>query len=384
MMNNYDVIIIGAGSIGVSLALHIGKAKQKVLVLDKNPSPGQGQNKSAIGGIRATHSQISKIKICLKSLELFSLWEEENGDDIEWFEGGYTYPVYTEKDEKTLKNLLTIQKKHNLNIDWKNAGEIREIIPGISPYGLKGGTFSPNDGSASPMLSIYYMYKKSLEYRVDYKFRETVNKFMIKNNKINGIKTDKGTYYSTIVINAAGAFGKEVAQLANVSVPVEPESHEAGITEAYQHFLNPMVVDIRPELGSENCYFYQHKTGQIIFCLTPEPNYPGHNRESTSSLLPLISQRLINILPRLKNARVRRIWRGLYPMTPDGFPIVGKVDNLDGYINAVGMCGQGFMLGPGLGYYLTKYILDILPEEDFDIFDELTLYRPFKGSEALK
>lgn len=383
-MNNYDVIIIGAGSIGVPLALHLGKAKQKVLVLDKNPSPGQGQNKSAIGGIRATHSQISKIKICLKSLELFSLWEEENGDDIEWFEGGYTYPVYTEKDEKTLKNLLTIQKKHNLNIDWKDAGEIREIIPGISPYGLKGGTFSPNDGSASPMLSIYYMYKKSLEYRVDYKFRETVNKFMIKNNKINGIKTDKGTYYSTIVINAAGAFGKEVAQLANVSVPVEPESHEAGITEAYQHFLNPMVVDIRPEIGSENCYFYQHKTGQIIFCLTPEPNYPGHNRESTSSLLPLISQRLINILPRLKNARVRRIWRGLYPMTPDGFPIVGKVDYLDGYINAVGMCGQGFMLGPGLGYYLTKYILDILPEEDFDIFDELTLYRPFKGSEALK
>jgi len=71
-------------------------------------------------------------------------------------------------------------------------------------------------------------------------------------------------------------------------------------------------------------------------------------------------------------------------MTPDGFPIVGKVDNLDGYINAVGMCGQGFMLGPGLGYYLTKYILDILPEKDFDIFNELTLYRPFKGSEALK
>jgi len=383
-MNNYDIIIIGAGSIGVPLALHLGKAKQKVLVLDKNPSPGQGQNKSAIGGIRATHSQISKIKICLKSLELFSLWEEENSDDIEWFEGGYTYPVYTEKDERTLKNLLTIQKKHNLNIDWKDAGEIKEIIPGINSDGLRGGTFSPNDGSASPMLSIYYMYKKSQQFRVDYKFRETVNKFMIKNNKMNGVKTDKGTYYSTVVVNAAGAFGKEIAQLANVSVLVEPESHEAGITEAYQHFLNPMVVDIRPEIGSENCYFYQHKTGQIIFCLTPEPNYPGHNRESTSSLLPLISQRLINILPRLKNARVRRIWRGLYPMTPDGFPIVGKVDNLDGYINAVGMCGQGFMLGPGLGYYLTKYILDILPEKDFDIFNELTLYRPFKGSEALK
>ena len=71
-------------------------------------------------------------------------------------------------------------------------------------------------------------------------------------------------------------------------------------------------------------------------------------------------------------------------MTPDGFPIVGKVKEVEGYINAVGMCGQGFMLGPGLGYYLSKFIEGTLPEEDYDIFDQLTLYRQFVGDEALK
>ncbi len=383
-MNNYDVIIVGAGSVGVPLALHLAKDKNKVLVIDKNPSPGQGQNKAAIGGIRATHSQISKIKICLKSLEIFSHWEEETGDNIEWYKGGYTYPVYTNKDEKTLKDLLIIQKKHHLNISWKTADEIRQIIPGINPEGLRGGTFSPDDGSASPMLANFSMYEKSLEYGAKYRFREEVKSIIIENNKVKGVKTNNDAYYAPVVVNAAGAYGKEIAKMAGIDVPVEPESHEAGITEAYEHFLDPMVVDIRPAKGSHNYYFYQHKTGQIIFCITPDPNYPGHDRESTSSFLPLISKRLINLMPRLKNARVRRIWRGLYPMTPDGFPIVGKVRELEGYINAVGMCGQGFMLGPGLGYYLSKFIEGELPEEDQDIFEQLTLYRQFVGDEALK
>jgi len=298
-MNNYDVIIIGAGSVGVPLALHLAKDKEKVLVIDKNPSPGQGQNKAAIGGIRATHSEISKIKICLKSLEIFSHWEEETGDNIEWFKGGYTYPVYTERDEKTLKDLLVIQKEHNLNIDWKNPDEIREIIPEINPDGLRGGTFSPDDGSASPMLTNFSMYKKSVNYGAEYLFRERIEEIVIEKGKVKGVKT---------------------------------------------HFLDPMVVDIRPDKGSNNYYFYQHKTGQIIFCITPDPNYPGHNRESTSSFLPMVSKRLINIMPKLKNARVRRIWRGLYPMTPDGFPIVNITRRRLRYIRSTytlqAICGR--------------------------------------------
>ncbi len=384
MNNNYDVIIIGAGSVGVPLSMHLAKDKQRVLVIEKNPSPGQGQNKAAIGGIRSTHSQISKIKVCLKSIEIFSHWEEEMGDDIEWYEGGYLYPVYEERHEKILKKLLKVQKSHNLKIDWITPDEVKEIIPGINAEGLRGGTFSPHDGSASPMLSNFSMYRKSVEYGVEYKFRERVNSFIVKNDRIEGVKTDKNSYYAPVVVNAAGAYAKEIGKLVDVDLPVQPESHEGGITEQYKRFFNPMVVDIRPAPGSYNYYFYQHKTGQVTFCITPNPNYPGFNRESTSTFLPLVSQRLINILPRLKNSRVRRIWRGLYPMTPDGFPIVGKVNNVEGYINAVGMCGQGFMLGPGLGFYLSKYIQNTLPEEDYDIFNQLTLYRQFTGEESLK
>ncbi len=100
MMNDYDVIIVGSGSVGTPTAMALGEMGVKTLVLDKKPSPGQGQNKCAIGGVRATHSDPAKILTSLKSLEVFSTWEETHGDNIEWLKGGYAFPVYRKTEER--------------------------------------------------------------------------------------------------------------------------------------------------------------------------------------------------------------------------------------------------------------------------------------------
>jgi sarcosine oxidase subunit beta len=172
--------------------------------------------------------------------------------------------------------------------------------------------------------------------------------------------------------------------MAGVDVPVRPDSHEAAITEAVARFLDPMVVDIRPMPGSTNYYFYQHYTGQIVFCITPSPSVWGFDTRETSSFLPMVSRRMIGIMPKLKNLRVRRTWRGLYPMTPDGSPLVGWVRDVEGYLLAVGMCGQGFMLGPGLGELLARMVTDDLETEDHMVLDHLSPYRAFEGQERLK
>ena len=142
-MSNYDVIIIGAGSAGLPTSFFLAKEKLKVLVIDELSSPGQGQNKAAIGGVRATHSDPAKIQTCQLSLDVFSRWKEEYGDDIHFHRGGYSFPVYTEEHEKSLKDLLVIQKKFGLNIDWLDKDELIKHLPGINPRGLKGGTYSP-------------------------------------------------------------------------------------------------------------------------------------------------------------------------------------------------------------------------------------------------
>ena len=93
---------------------------------------------------------------------------------------------------------------------------------------------------------------------------------------------------------------------------------------------------------------------------------------------------MIDLLPRLSNIKVRRQWRGLYPMTPDGNAIVGPVNGIEGYINAVGMCGQGFMLGPGLGEVISRVVQEKPTTQDKELLEEFSLYRDFGFEEKLK
>ena len=384
MNRTYDLIVIGSGSIGVPVAMEFARNKQSVLVIDPLASPGQGQDKKAIGGIRATHSDKGKILVSQRSIEIFSQWKELYGDDIQWQANGYSFPAYREKDEKILKDLLKIQQNFNLNIKWLSPGEYRALNPGINMEGLRGSTYSPEDGSASPLLFTQSSYFKAEEYGAKFRFNETVTGFEIENGNITSVKTDKGLYYSANVLNAAGAYGKNVSQMAGVDIPVNPDSHEAGICEPVRPFMGPMVVDMREASGSKNFYFYQNSEGQVVFCLTPDPPIWGIKNRATSAFLPMIAERMINIMPVLKNLKVRRTWRGQYPMTPDGFPIVGKMEELDNFYQAVGMCGQGFMLGPGMAELIYRLITKSYYSDDLEILKNFDPYRDFKGQEIFK
>jgi sarcosine oxidase subunit beta len=381
---SYDAVIVGAGSVGAPAALSLVEAGLRVLVIDQYPSVGQGSNKGAIGGLRATHSDPAKIRLCLRSLEVFSTWEERFGDKIEWRKGGYSFVAYRGEEERTLKELLVVQKKYGLNIDWLDRQAFLEVIPDLNPEDLIGGTFSPDDGHASPLLAIHAFYSRAKKLGAEFLFNEKVTGYDIGGGRVRGVRTDKGEYGAAVVVNAAGPWGAEVAALAGIDVPVRPDSHEGAVTEAVAYFLGPMVVDIRPVAGSANYYFYQHDTGQVIFCITPSPNMWGLDVRETSSFLPMVARRMVDLIPRLKNLRVRRTWRGLYPMTPDGFPVVGWTRELEGYMLAVGMCGQGFMLGPGLGELMARMVLGTTTEEDRETLSYLSPYREFVGQEKLK
>jgi len=382
--NNYDVIIIGAGSIGVPLAMALAKAEMKTLVLDAAASPGQGQNKCAIGGVRATHSDGSKIKTCLRSLEIFSTWKERHGDDIGWIKGGYLFPVYTERDEAVLRDLLKVQKGFGLDIDWIGPEKVRALVPGVADKDLRGGTYSPGDGSASPLLSINAFYRRAVKLGAEFRFNEPVAEILKEGGEVRGVRTARGRYEAKWVVNAAGAQAAAVSELAGVKVPVRPDCHEAGITEPAARFFDPMVVDIRPGDKSKNYYFYQNWEGQIVFCLTPQPPIWGDDRRSTSEFLPEISRRMVSLMPNLASLRVRRTWRGLYPMTPDGFPVADFPAALKGYVLAVGMCGQGFMLGPGLGEALAAHMAGKPSAVDAEMLAGFKLERSFSGQEKLK
>lgn len=388
-MSEYDIIIIGAGSVGVPTALACMNEGLKTLVVEKNSSVSQGDNKHAIGGIRATHSQKGKIWVGKRAIDIFSSWEKKHGDDIEWVQGGYTFVAYSEEHENLLKDTVHLQKDYGLNIDFISSDKMQELVPGINPQNLRGGTYSPEDGNASPLLALNAFYRKAKENGVEFHFKEKVNKILSNNGRITGLITDKGSYNTSKIVNATGGYAREIAKTIDIDIPVIPDSHEAGITEPVKRFFKPMIVDIRPALdlkwgNSKNYYFYQNKQGQVVFCLTPNPPIIGTDRNETSSFLPQVAKRMVQLLPRLKNLKIRRTWRGLYPMTPDGTPIVGITKEIVGYINAVGMCGQGYMLGPGIGEVVARLAAEKISARDKEILKEFSLYRRFESIEKLK
>ncbi len=383
----FDAIVIGSGSVGTPAAMYLAEAGLKVLVIDKEASCGQGQNKAAIGGVRATHSDPAKIGIGLKSIEIFKNWHEQYGDDLGFKQGGYSYVAYRDEEENLLKNLLEIQHRFGLNIKWLDRDDLKEVIPGINPNGLRGGTYSPEDGQVSPLKASSAFERRARELGVDFIFKEEVIQIISGDSKVKGIKTNKGEYSCPIIVNAAGANAGIIAKQIGIDLPIKPESHEAGISCPLKQWLLPLIVDLRPgpEGKTSNFYFGQNDEGAIIFCYTPEPPKDGFDRDSTSEFLPIIAKRMIDLIPRLAFMPIRRVWRGLYPMTPDGIPIIGKVEGLDGFYLLTGMCGQGFMLGPGMGYEIAGQITGgsrVLTDE---IASSMSLKRSFQSaSEALK
>ena len=384
----FDAIVIGAGSVGNPTAYFLEREGLRTLVLDELASSGQGQNKAAIGGVRATHSDPAKIELCRQSLEVFSRWKETTGTDIGWKKGGYCFPAWDEKVEATVKGLLPVQKHYHLTIDWLDANELRAVVPGINEEGLRGGTYSPDDGQVSPLLAAESFTREAVRLGAVYRYREPVTALVIQGNAVVGVRTEKEEYRAPTVVNASGVRATEISRMAGVDTPVAPDSHEGGISAPVAPFLDPLVVDLRPgpEGRTINFYFGQDANGQVIFCYTPKVPIAGTDRNSTSEFMPTVAARLVEVIPRLKNLTIRRVWRGLYPMTPDGIPVLGKAPNVEGFVLGVGMCGQGFMLGPGVGQNLASLIARGVPLISREVFDLLSPARDFyRGKkEALK
>ena len=382
-MTTCDVLIIGAGSVGVPMALFCAERGLSVIVLEKQASWGRGQNRAAIGGIRATHSDPAKIRICQESIRIVSSLQSEHGIDVEWRSGGYLFIAYDEARERAFRDLLVIQKHAGLDIDWIAPKRVAELCPGVNPVGLRGGTYSPGDGYASPLITSTAFHRLARAAGASFRFNETVTSMKTLENRVVSVRTSLDEYSAGTIVNTSGADAADIGSMVDITLPVHPDCHEGGVTEPVARFMEPMLVDIRPDDESGNYYFYQINTGQVVFCITPKPQIWGKDIDSTSSFLPLVSRRMVELYPRLKNLKVRRTWRGMYPMTPDGLPIVGYPREYSNLLLAVGMCGQGFMLGPGLGKMLADVIVNG-PAAYQDIFNELSLYRKFEGMELLK
>ena len=376
MNNASDVIVIGGGIIGCATGFYLSKKGLKVYLLEKDYLTA-GSTGRCIGGIRQQFSTRLSIKVAMESMKKFKDMAEELGQDVEFHQGGYLFLAHSEDKKITYLKLIELQQSMGLDVEYISIDDIKKIVPGISTDDLLGGAYCPSDAQANPFLCIDG-YAKGIRKNGAVLPCKEVTRINIKGGKVTSITAkDNETYYAPIIVNAAGPFVKNVAQLVDIDVPIEAERHEALITEPMERFFDMMIVDYR----DDGCYFNQKwDKGSIIGCYTPKPNVPGYSLGTSFEFVKEMGRRTGRLIPRLTNIKIIRQWSGSYEMTPDGNPILDKTD-VQGFYIVGGMCGHGFMLGPEIGWLAADFIAEGKTSYDISTF---ALKRDYTSKEVMK
>ncbi|MEA2054322.1 MAG: FAD-binding oxidoreductase [Candidatus Thermoplasmatota archaeon] len=352
MIEKADVVIIGGGVNGCALAYELASKGINNVVIEKNHL-ASGATGRCGAGIRQQWSTKENATLAIESVKIFERLSEEFGEGIGLRQGGYLIAIHDEDDMKQAEKNVKMQRFLGLDVDILEADEIKEVVPILDVKGMDaiGATFCPTDGHADPFKTTYaYARAATKKGAKIYRFTE-VQGILTENGKIKGVKTSKGTIKADIVVNAAGAWSKKIAEMAGVTLPNVPYKKEIMVTERMTHAFDSMVISFK-----DGIYFSQQEEGQILGGIPPPETVTGYETTPTLSFLRHMSQTLTRYVPVLKHINVLRQWTGFYDVTPDALPILGEVKGLERFIQCNGFSGHGFMLSPMVAKLLAELI----------------------------
>lgn len=373
MIKTAEVVIIGGGISGLSIAYNLAKKGVKDVVVLEKSYLASGSTGRCGAGIRQQWGTEMNCRLAKLSCDFFENAKEEleYDGDIEFKQGGYLILSSTEREHEQFKKNVALQNSLGIPSKLLTLDEAKEIVPFLNTDGLVSATYCKKDGHLNPFYTTEAYAKAAERLGVKiYKFTEVID-IIVENGKIKGVKTTKGDISTNIVVNAAGGYSQVIADMAGVDIPVYSERHQILVTEPIEPILGPMVMSF-----SLNLYCQQVPHGGIIMGRGDE-NEPRDFRVTSGwHFLDEMTKTITKILPPLKNVRIIRQWAGLYNITPDRQPILGPVDEVEGFYLAVGFSGHGFMFGPATGILMAEKILG---EETTLPIDMLHLNRFEKG-----
>lgn len=353
MIEKADVVIIGGGINGCSLAYELSKKGKDVVVLEKNYL-ASGATGRCGAGIRQQWSTKENAILAIKSVKKFECLADELEADIGLRQGGYLIAIHDEEEMKQAEKNVKMQRSLGLEVEILDEQGIKEVVPILDVKGMDAiaATFCPTDGHADPFKTTYAYANAAMKKGAKiYRFTE-VKDILTKDKKIVGVKTNRGEIKTSIVVNAAGAWSKEIAKMVGIELPNMPYRKEILVTERMKHIFDAMVISFK-----DGIYFSQQEEGQILGGIPSPEEKPGYHTMPTFSFLRHMAKTLTRYSPVLKHINVIRQWTGFYDVTPDARPILGEVD-VEGFIQCNGFSGHGFMLAPMVAQLLAELIVD--------------------------
>jgi sarcosine oxidase subunit beta len=352
-----DVVIIGGGIVGSSIAYHLTASGCKsVLVIERESSQGKGSTGKSMGGVRAQFSTPVNIQMSLYSIPFYASFDERLGYPCCYRSQGYLFCATSEDHLAYLRTNYGTQVRLGLETARLVASEdIRKMFPQLRSDDILGGAFCSTDGFVDPYSAMTGFMSCATEHGAELWKNTLVTGIQRDAQGIIGVETNRDAVSTRTVVNCAGPWAASVAEMAGIDLPVQPLRRMLVPTEPFADFPHsaPMIIDM-----SNGFHFRPEGLGFLLAWNDPEET-PGFKTDFDPAFVEKILTRAADRVPVFENLAVnpRRAWAGLYEMTPDHHPVLGPVPGLAGFFLANGFSGHGVMHAPATGKILADLIL---------------------------
>ncbi|GAA1588749.1 FAD-binding oxidoreductase [Kribbella sancticallisti] len=360
-----EVVIIGGGVMGTSIAFHLAETGVTDILLLERDELGAGSTSKAAGGVRANFSDELNITLGARSLEAFARFGERPGQEIDLHRVGYLFLLSSPEQVELFEQSTRLQNAAGQPTRMIDVAEAVRLAPIVSPDGLTAACFSPNDGHCTPE-SVVLGYASAAR-RLGAKLVTGCEVLGIDSvgNEIRSVRTSRGVVETSTVICTAGAWSGPLAAMVGVDLPVTPLRRQIVVTDAIPGLPRdlPMTIDF-----SSTFYFHREGPGLLVGMSDPEEE-PGFFLGRSDAWLPRLTATMEQRAPSLLEVGLAGGWAGLYENTPDHNALIGEADGISRFLYATGFSGHGFLQGPAVGEVIRDLYLGRTPFVDVSPLD---------------
>ena len=371
MKRTADVVIVGGGCMGASVAYHLARhGVTNVVLVEREQMLGTGSTGRNAGGVRHQFSNEANIRLSLESIALLERFADEVGQPIDFHQDGYLFLLASDSSVDTFRRNVALQRSLGVEVQWLDAGEAERLAPGLDAAGVAGATFCARDGIADPNGVTMGFVKAAQTAGVEVARDTEVTGVRVERGRIAGVDTSRGTIETRSVVNAAGPYARQIGQMAGVDVPVEPYRRHIFIAAAPAGEAAWRVPASRIMVIDFDTTFYFHREGAgLLFGMGDPDETPTFDTTVQWDFLPQVIDVAVQRLPALADASISHAWAGLYEVTPDANPIIGPAPGVEGLFLINGFSGHGFQHSPAAGRILADVIAERDPRFDLAPFD---------------